>query len=55
VKYISQLKQDEKFGSWLFGIAHQKVLLHRRKQARAIESNDAIREESEAENENPSD
>jgi RNA polymerase sigma-70 factor (ECF subfamily) len=26
VKYIRGLRDDEKFGSWLFGIAHQKVI-----------------------------
>ena len=31
-KYIGGLRDDEKFGSWLFGIAHQKVLLHWRKK-----------------------
>lgn len=25
-KYISSLRGDEKFGSWLFGIAHQKII-----------------------------
>ena len=31
-KYICGLRDDEKFGSWLFGIAHQKCLLHWRKK-----------------------
>src|ERR1700677_1458151 len=31
-KYIDGLRDDEKFGSWLFGIAHQKCLLHWRKK-----------------------
>jgi RNA polymerase sigma-70 factor (ECF subfamily) len=31
-KHIGSLRDDEKFGSWLFGIAHQKCLLHWRKK-----------------------
>ena len=27
VKHIRQLREDGKFGSWLFGIAHQKLSL----------------------------
>lgn len=33
VRHIASLRDDEKFGSWLFGIAHQKCVQHwRRKQ-----------------------
>lgn len=31
-RHIGSLRQDEKFGSWLFGIAHQKCLLRWRKR-----------------------
>ena len=31
VRYIGGLRQDEKFGSWLFGIAHQKCIQHWRR------------------------
>jgi RNA polymerase sigma-70 factor, ECF subfamily len=31
-KHLGGLREDEKFGSWLFGIAHQKCLLHWRKK-----------------------
>jgi RNA polymerase sigma-70 factor, ECF subfamily len=31
-KHIGSLREDEKFGSWLFGIAHQKCLLQWRKK-----------------------
>lgn len=31
-KYIGKLLEDEKFGSWLFSIAHQKCIQHWRKQ-----------------------
>jgi RNA polymerase sigma-70 factor, ECF subfamily len=32
VKHIGGLRDDGKFGSWLFGIAHQKVVQHWRKR-----------------------
>ena len=31
-RYIASLQRDEKFGSWLFNIAHQKCIQHWRKQ-----------------------
>jgi len=31
-RYIRSLREDGKFGSWLFGIAHQKCVQHWRKQ-----------------------
>jgi RNA polymerase sigma-70 factor, ECF subfamily len=31
-KHIGSLREDKKFGSWLFGIAHQKVIQHWRKR-----------------------
>jgi RNA polymerase sigma-70 factor (ECF subfamily) len=34
VKYIGSLRDDGKFGSWLFGIAHQKYIQRWRKQNR---------------------
>ncbi|HEY1490004.1 MAG TPA: RNA polymerase sigma factor [Verrucomicrobiae bacterium] len=34
VRYIGSLRDDAKFGSWLFGIAHQKCIQRWRKQAR---------------------
>src|SRR6185437_13924275 len=33
-RYISKLRDDSKFGSWLFGIAHQKCIQRWRKQSR---------------------
>lgn len=33
-RHISGLREDDKFGSWLFGIAHQKCVQRWRKQAR---------------------
>jgi RNA polymerase sigma-70 factor (ECF subfamily) len=32
VRHIGSLRQDDKFGSWLFGIAHQKCAQHWRRQ-----------------------
>jgi RNA polymerase sigma-70 factor, ECF subfamily len=32
VRHIGGLRDDNKFGSWLFGIAHQKVVQHWRKR-----------------------
>jgi RNA polymerase sigma-70 factor, ECF subfamily len=32
VRYIDGLHEDKKFGSWLFGIAHQKCIQHWRKR-----------------------
>jgi len=34
VRHIGGLRDDEKFGSWLFGIAHQKCIQQWRKQNR---------------------
>ena len=34
VRHIGSLREDDKFGGWLFGIAHQKCLQRWRKQAR---------------------
>ena len=34
VRHIGGLRDDEKFGSWLFGIAHQKCIQRWRKQNR---------------------
>ena len=53
VKYIRQLREDEKFGSWLFSIAHQKISQRRRKQANEQKKHETFYEESEFENENP--
>jgi len=33
-RHIAGLREDEKFGSWLFGIAHQKCIQRWRKQGR---------------------
>jgi RNA polymerase sigma-70 factor, ECF subfamily len=33
-RYIGSLRDDDKFGGWLFGIAHQKCIQHWRKTSR---------------------
>ena len=33
-RHLGSLREDEKFGAWLFGIAHQKCLQHWRRRAR---------------------
>jgi RNA polymerase sigma-70 factor (ECF subfamily) len=34
VRHLATLREDGKFGSWLFGIAHQKCIQHWRRQSR---------------------
>jgi RNA polymerase sigma-70 factor (ECF subfamily) len=36
-RYVGSLRDDGKFGSWLFGIAHQKCVQHWRKRSREKE------------------
>jgi RNA polymerase sigma-70 factor (ECF subfamily) len=36
VKHLGSLREDAKFGSWLFGIAHQKCLQHFRKRTEVL-------------------
>src|ERR1700690_615335 len=44
VKHIASLRDNGKFGSWLFGIAHQKCIQRWRKQDREAVSLDEIPE-----------
>src|SRR5580765_8139515 len=44
VRHISSLRDDDKFGSWLFGIAHQKCLQRWRRQKREAMALDEIAE-----------
>src|SRR6266704_3369019 len=51
VRHIGGLREDGKFGSWLFGIAHQKCIQRWRKQGReetALEELAAIPAEVDA-------
>src|SRR5882762_8067156 len=41
-RHIGSLREDAKFGSWLFGIAHQKCIQRWRKQARDEELRDEL-------------
>ena len=47
VKHIGNLRDDAKFGSWLFGIAHQKCVQRWRKQYREEALRDKIAEDPE--------
>jgi RNA polymerase sigma-70 factor (ECF subfamily) len=40
VKHIGGLREKHRFGSWLFGIAHQKVVQRWRAKSRRIEADD---------------
>src|SRR5678815_198194 len=46
VRHIAGLRDDEKFGSWLFGIAHQKCLQQWRRNHRAEAAFDELAEGS---------
>jgi RNA polymerase sigma-70 factor (ECF subfamily) len=47
VRHIGSLREDDKFGSWLFGIAHQKCIQRWRKQNREEVSLDEIPESAD--------
>ena len=47
VRHIGGLRDDDKFGSWLFGIAHQKCIQHWRKQKHEEVLLDVIPESAE--------
>jgi RNA polymerase sigma-70 factor, ECF subfamily len=46
VRHIASLQADEKFGSWLFGIAHQRCIQLWRKQNREARWRDEITDET---------
>jgi RNA polymerase sigma-70 factor (ECF subfamily) len=51
VRYIGGLRDDDKFGSWLFGIAHQKCIQQwRRRDREAAALEDIAAAETEFEN-----
>jgi RNA polymerase sigma-70 factor (ECF subfamily) len=54
-RYIRSLRDDEKFGSWLFSIAHQKVQQHWRRPRRDEPLPDDMAEEFVATDELPVD
>ena len=41
-RHLGSLREDGKFGSWLFGIAHQKCLQRWRKQSREMDALEEI-------------
>ena len=40
VRHIGGLRNDDRFGSWLFGIAHQKCIQHWRQRDRELPADD---------------
>jgi RNA polymerase sigma-70 factor (ECF subfamily) len=55
VKHIGSLRDDEKFGSWLFGIAHQKCIQRWRKQNREEVLREEIAESPDESESSPDD
>ncbi|MGA9778675.1 MAG: RNA polymerase sigma factor [Limisphaerales bacterium] len=55
VRHIGSLRDDEKFGSWLFGIAHQKCVQRWRKQNRQEVLRDEIADAPEEFDDGPDD
>lgn len=53
VKHLRQLKDDQKFGSWLFGIAHQRIIQHWRKRTSDEAKLRQFHENLESSEENP--
>jgi RNA polymerase sigma-70 factor (ECF subfamily) len=41
-RHLAGLREDAKFGSWLFGIAHQKCVQHWRKHNREVFASCAV-------------
>jgi RNA polymerase sigma-70 factor, ECF subfamily len=54
-RHIGGLRDDAKFGSWLFGIAHQKCIQHWRKQKREEPWSDEFADAAEDSGEHPDD
>jgi RNA polymerase sigma-70 factor (ECF subfamily) len=55
VRHIGGLRDDGKFGSWLFGIAHQKCIQRWRKQAREEMLREELAETPTADEDSPDD
>lgn len=56
-RHIASLREDARFGSWLFGIAHQKCLQHWRRQgreARVLAAEEPLPDEMPAPADDPS-
>jgi RNA polymerase sigma-70 factor (ECF subfamily) len=54
VRHIASLKNDEKFGSWLFGIARQKSIQSWRKESTAARIEDRLASDEHTDSEDPS-
>lgn len=54
-RHLATLRDDEKFGSWLFGIAHQKCLQQWRRQGREAELREELLREPEPDTPEPLD
>jgi RNA polymerase sigma-70 factor (ECF subfamily) len=52
-RYLSTLREDHRFGSWLFGIAHQKVIQRWRKSGREQLSFEELSEDAQDEDPTP--
>jgi RNA polymerase sigma-70 factor (ECF subfamily) len=55
VRHIGGLRDDDKFGSWLFGIAHQKCIQRWRKQNREEVLPDVISDSADESENRPDD
>jgi RNA polymerase sigma-70 factor (ECF subfamily) len=55
VRYIAGLREDAKFGGWLFGIAHQKCVQRWRKQTREEAALDQVAVDTEEFDSGPDD
>ncbi|MBL9127046.1 MAG: RNA polymerase sigma factor [Verrucomicrobiales bacterium] len=53
IRYLPGLRDDRRFGSWLFGIAHQRVLLHWRRRGRSPFADTPLPEKAECAEESP--
>jgi RNA polymerase sigma-70 factor, ECF subfamily len=53
IRYIGGLRDDAKFGSWLFGIAHQKWIQRWRKRSREDEALDELQDDAAAFDQGP--
>ena len=54
-RYLATLRDDEKFGGWLFGIAHQKCIQQWRRQNREAERQEELANAPVADEANPLD
>ena len=44
-QHLPSLREDQRFGAWLFGIAHQQVIQHWRRQGRSPFSDEPVPED----------